>query len=350
MDGTDLARIAETSYAPHTIGQLRQVCDRWLNSCLHFALSAEEQLRSGFAYNYALFQLEFSRNLLFHQPTQMEQIFNSILDRSRSLLDIKQLKTIFGRKRRPHRKKAHSTHPITEECRFERPTYNMSIFKLRFGPVTLKLYTKGEALLRSEVMVNNVRRLHKRYSLANASALFSYLRGVLYRFLNQLAGIASAFVHDEQLATLHAPSPLGKASVAGLALHQPRLRAVMHAVVALAPQPRGFSISQLAQLVRQRLQLPDEAYSPHNAAYDLRKLRAKLLVDKIGGSRRYQPSADGLRTITALLLLHEQVRQPLLAAASRPQADQPKTDLDIQYGKVQAELHQLYSMLGFAVS
>ena len=349
MNPADLAQIAETSCAAHTIGQLRQVCDRWIYTALHFGLTAEEQRRSGFHYTYALFQIEYSRNFLFHIPAQMEQVFNALLDRSRTLLNIPQLKTIFGRSKRPFRKKPDSTHPIIEERSFERPRFNMSIFKLRFGALMLKLYTKGEAVLRSEITVNNARRINRKYSLAHVHDLLTYLRGILLRFLDQLAVLSAAFIHDDSLDLVRSSTMLGKSSVAGIDLTQPRIRAVMHAVIALAPQPRGFSASELATYVRQRLKLALQSYLPRHAAYDLRKLRAKSWVDKVTKSRRYEPNLDGLRSMTSLLLLHEQVRKPLFAASHCQRVPQSKTDLDIQYGNVQREIHQLFSLLGFAV-
>jgi len=353
MDSADLTQLAETSCAPHIIGQLRQVCDRWLTSCLHFALPAEEQQRSGFHYAYSLFQIEYSRNLLFRSPRQMEQIFNGLIDRSRQLLDLQRIKTIFGRKRRPHRKRAHSAHPIQEERRFERPTYNMSIFKIRFGAMTLKLYTKGESVLRSEVMVHNARRLHCKYTLTHLDSLLNYLRSVLHRFLNQLSAIQAAFVADDTLDTLRQSTQLGKARVAGVDLHQPRLRSVMHAIIALAPQPRGFTASQLANRVRQLADWEASSYLPRHAAYDLKKLRGKQWVSKIDKSRRYQPNTNGLKRMTALLTLYEQAFKPMLAAAETPmhQADSSQlSELDIQYVKVQTELQSLFALLGFAVN
>ena len=349
MSPTELTQIAETSCAAHTIGQLRQLCDRWIYSCLHFALTIEEQRRSGFHYTYALFQIEYSRNFLFRVPAQMEHVYNALLDRSRALLDIPQLKTIFGRSKRCYRKKTDSTHPVTEERSFERPRFNMSIFKLRFGALMLKLYTKGEAVLRSEITVNNARRINRKYSLAHVHDLLTYLRGILLRFLDQLAVLSAAFVPDDALDSVRSPATLGKSSVAGIDLHQPRIRAVMHTVIALAPTPRGFSASELAAGVRQRLKLDSHQYLPRHAAYDLRKLRAKTWVDKVAQSRRYEPNLDGLRTMTSLLLLHEQVRKPLFAATTCSVDQQPKTDLDSQYGNVQREIHKLFSLLGFAV-
>ena len=102
---TDLAQLAETLCSANTVGPLRQVCDRWLYStCLGFALSLPEQERTGFAYDYSLYQVEYSRNLLFKRAGQMEQLFEALIDRTRTRLDLKRLKTIFGAKHRPFRR------------------------------------------------------------------------------------------------------------------------------------------------------------------------------------------------------------------------------------------------------
>src|SRR5262249_23612838 len=41
---------------------------------------------------------------------------------------------------------------------------------------------------------------------------------------------------------------------------------------------------------------------------------------KIGTSRRYEPEPDGLRAMTALVVLREKVIRPLLAASQRPES------------------------------
>ncbi|MGH8489296.1 MAG: hypothetical protein ACREXS_10670 [Gammaproteobacteria bacterium] len=72
-------------------------------SCLCFALDLEEQQRSGFHYTYSVYQVEYSRNLLFHLGGQMEQVFQGVIDRTRVRLNVKRLKTLFGMKTRPYR-------------------------------------------------------------------------------------------------------------------------------------------------------------------------------------------------------------------------------------------------------
>ena len=75
----------------------QQVCERWIySSCLCFALDLEEQKRSGFHYNYSVYQVEYSRNYLFAIPRRMEEVFQVMIDRTRRPLDIPIIRTLFG--------------------------------------------------------------------------------------------------------------------------------------------------------------------------------------------------------------------------------------------------------------
>ena len=61
-----MARVADTLSQPATAGRLSQVCNRWIyTACLCFGLDTDEVLRSGFGYAYSVYQVEYSRNLLF---------------------------------------------------------------------------------------------------------------------------------------------------------------------------------------------------------------------------------------------------------------------------------------------
>ncbi|MBA7547622.1 hypothetical protein ES705_40051 [subsurface metagenome] len=79
-------------------------------------------------------------------------MYQNLITLSRERLDIKRLKTIFGKKYRPHNRKQKGS---GFEIRIERPDYNLTIFKIHFGKLTLKLYDKGERVLRAEVVVQS---------------------------------------------------------------------------------------------------------------------------------------------------------------------------------------------------
>ena len=82
-------------------------------------------------------------------------------------------------------------------------------------------------------------------------------------------------------------------------------------------------------------------YHPRKAAYDLRKLRGKALVERIGGRRRYRVRRPGIRTLAGLLILREKVLKPVLAGACRPKPGRPPKNihpLDEHYQKLQREM------------
>jgi len=71
VEGSDFAQVNQLAAGPQragAIGKLRDVCERWIYSAgLCFGLTRAEQARSGFAYQYSVFQLELSHRLL-HVP------------------------------------------------------------------------------------------------------------------------------------------------------------------------------------------------------------------------------------------------------------------------------------------
>ena len=61
-----------------------------------------------------------------------------------------------------------------------------------------------------------------------------------------------------------------------------------------------------------------DGYTTRQAAYDLRKLRGKHLVDKPGRTRRYHIPPAAARTISALLTLRDHVIAPDPRRRRRP--------------------------------
>jgi hypothetical protein len=196
-DATGLAAVAETLSEEQTIGRLRQICERWIYStCLLFGVGLEEQQRTGFHYEYSIYQIEYSRNLQFQSGACMDQVFQYLIDRTRTALDLDQVKTIFGFRKRPCRRKLRQArYGVVVEI----PTYDLTVFKVHFGKLTLKIYTKGEHILRIEVIVHNTKELSCGRSLPNFPTIVKMLRGRLERFLNVLHCMNTCFIADDLL-------------------------------------------------------------------------------------------------------------------------------------------------------
>jgi hypothetical protein len=349
-DADHLAQVADTLCSPDTIGRLTQVCERWIYSaCLCFALNLSEQEQSGFQYSYSVYQAEFSRNLLFVHGSEMERVFQGVVDRTRAPLHLETVKTIFGRKRRPLRRRGKKD-PYCEIV-LERPTYDLTVFKIHFGKLIAKIYTKGERVLRVEIMVHNARALRLGNSLAKFPQIILHLKEILNRFLEVLRCIEVTCIAEAQWADLPIPSQVGRTRVGGVDLNKPRMRTTVEAVIGLAPTPRGFTCADLATRV-QAITNGQQTYSSRQAAYDLKKLRGKQVVRKIEGSRRYEAVPEGLQTVAGLLILREKVIRPLLAGPDKPRRG-PKamnqSQLDTHYRTIQAEMHELFRIIGIAV-
>jgi hypothetical protein len=245
-----LAKIADTLSGQRTTGRLERACERWIyTTCWCLALDLEEQKQSGFHYQYSNYQVEYSRNLIFEIGGHMEQVFPAWIDRSRVLLDLKTVRTILGYQRRPRyrqRKKESAEWEVT----VEKPTYDLTIFKLHCGQLTLKIYTKGERVLRVEAVVHNTQELRCGRSLEKFPEIVVQAKSILERFMKALSCIDPCFITDKMLDQLPAPSLVGKTEVGGIDLNKARMRWVIEAVIALSPSPGGFTAPQLADQVR----------------------------------------------------------------------------------------------------
>jgi hypothetical protein len=344
-----LAKVADTLSHERITGRLREVCERWIYStCLIFALDLDEQNRSAFQYQFSTYQMEYSRNLLFQIGGQMEQVFQTFIDRSRAPLNLDRVKTIFGDRYRPHRRRREKNASRWGVV-VETPTYDLTVFKIHYGKLVLKVYSKGERVLRIEVIIENTRDLKVRRSLDEFPNIVHHLRGILGRFLDSLSCLEACFIADSTLENLPSPSQLGKTRVGGLDLNKSRTRLVLESVLSLSTSPSGFTASDLTDRTKQ-LGGPSD-YTARRAAYDIRKLRAKGLVKKLQKSRRYQPTPKGLRAIAALVVLRDKVIKPLLAAnlqTKRGPKPKNRTTIDEHYDRVRSEMRGLFTALGIA--
>ena len=278
----------------------------------------------------------------------MDEIFQALIDRTRAPLNLDRSKTIFGDKNRPHYDKR-KKNPMRWGVVVETPTYDLTVFKVHYGKMTLKIYTKGARVLRTEVIVHNTKEYRWGRSLPCLGEIVTRLHGILERFLNAVGCMDACFVADDTLENLPLPAQVGQTKVGGIDFNKPRMRRVVEAVLALSTSPAGFTASELAQQVRTMSSQAESTYGPRRAAYDLKKLRGKVMVRKIGSSRRYEPVPEGLRAMTALVVIREKVIKPMLAASRRPESPSQlnhPTPVDQHYEHLRLGMRDLFAALG----
>ena len=162
----------------------------------------------------------------------------------------------------------------------ETPAWDLTVFKVHFGLLTLKGYTKGARVLRFEAITHNTRQLGCGRALERFPQIVARLAGMCQRFCTALDCVDTGFIPGGTLDQLPLPAQLGASRVGGIDVNKPRIRAALAAVLALAPSPDGFTVADMTAKVHAMTGQTHATYNTRQAAYDLRKLRGKQLIGK----------------------------------------------------------------------
>ena len=151
--------------------------------------------------------------------------------------------------------------------------------------------------------------------------------------------------HETELDGFAHGGILGSVRVGGIDLRMGRSHEVVKALMKLALDPRGFRTGDLpTEVNRQRLKGSPE-YTVRQAAYDIRKFRAKGVVEKTHPkSHVYRCSKTGLHQLSAFITLEDEVIRPLVSHQGRLvsgncRKSEPK--LDMIYKEAQRGLQKL---------
>jgi hypothetical protein len=170
-----------------------------------------------------------------------------------------------------------------------------------------------------------------RKAVDNLPALRSTLSAINDNYLNVQQDIVETFLDRGQLRKLaqRTITAAGK-RIAGLKLDNPRQLALIHALVCFSHIAAGnsFTTAELHPRAIDALGSSADRYTFAWLRYDLSKLRAKGLVEKLSHSRRYRLLPNGYSICLVFLKLFERVyspltRRPPLADQGRRRAPQP---------------------------
>jgi hypothetical protein len=128
-----------------------------------------------------------------------------LIDRTRAPLDLKQVKTktIFGFSHRPRHTAKRGREPTEVFKAVQAASYDLTVFKIKWDNLTLKIYDKGGRVLRIEVVVHNAKELRSEKMLEKLPALLERMRDMLVRFLGTVQAAHVSFL-DEGASALPA--------------------------------------------------------------------------------------------------------------------------------------------------
>src|SRR6202022_2215435 len=258
--------------------------------------------------------IEFCDNLIFHRRTALDKLGERLLDANRTLGQPNKITVIFGRKISTH----YRGKLQTEIEDMNRPN---PVIRSHYRNGFIKQYVRDHVILRTEAASNNVNDYGLNKAVEHLPALRDKLSAINDRYLDVQQDILETFVDRGQLQRLTTPTitPTGK-RIPGLKLDHPRQLALMHALVRFAhiPAANTFSTAEIYPHVIAALAAPSKPYRLSSLRYDLSKLRAKGLVEKLPRSRRYRLPAEGYSVCLIFLKLFDRIYAPLTAALLHP--------------------------------
>ncbi len=330
-----------------TARDLSSCGEKWLARFTPF-FTAQERNHAGCRHRLFFAQVEYCDNLIFHRRAALDELGERLLDANRTIGQPDKLTVIFGRKiTRRHRGQLQT---VIEDLHLPNP-----VIRSHYGHGFIKQYVRDHLLLRTEAATNNVRDYAVPKAIDNLPQLRQQQTAIVDNYLDVQQDILETFVDRGELRKLSQPTvlPTGK-RIPGLKLDHPRQLAVMQALVRFSHIAAGrtFSLAELHANVAAALDRSTADYRLSSLRYDLSKLRAKGLVEKIPHSRRYRLLSDGYRLCLVFLKLFERIYAPLTAGLLRPfLADaqlphQTLSQLDRLYQRVAEALDHLVRAVG----
>jgi hypothetical protein len=324
---------------------------KWLAAFTPF-FTEKERKQAGCQHRLFFAQVELCDNLIFRHRTALDEMGERLLDANRTIGQPNKITVIFGRKVTKHYRGKLQT--VIEDMDLPNP-----VIRSHYGNGFVKQYVRDHLLLRTEPASNNVNDYGCKKAIENLPRLRENMSTVIDNYHNVQQDILETFLDRGQLRQLARPTilPTGR-RIPGLKLDHPRQLALMHALVRfchIAAQ-NTFTTAEIYTDTLAALGASPKQYSLGSLRYDLWKLRAKGLVEKVPHSRQYRIPRAGYSICLVFLKLFERIYAPLTAGLLQPVAGDRKlppqkyTQLDKLYQRVADDLSKLMDAVGLKLA
>jgi hypothetical protein len=269
-----------------------------------------EDRDAGYGYALSMLQVEVSDTRVFDRPVRARQWFEATIGEQLTLGRPERVGLLFGRRVTRATKGRFETRVVD--------AYTTPTITFRYKHSTVKQYLKEGRALRTETTFNDPYDIDVGRRLENLPLLREQGEAINARLLEHEADTETARLEGPELTELVRPVIRDDRRIAALRLGDPRVMALLAAVVMHAHLPAGFSNAQLRRHVAVLLSIPLGEYTSARMTYDLGRLAGHGLIARIPRSQRYRLTADGLRQCAFLTKLADRVLDPGLARCGPP--------------------------------
>lgn len=320
---------------------------RWLAQLVPF-FTDQERRQQGFGYRLFVSQVEYCTNLIFDRRAALDRLSERLLDLNRTIGAPDKVAVIFGRR-------------ITKQTDAGLKTQisdhglGQPVIRSDYKSSSIKQYVRDHLILRNEATSYHTPDLGVGKNVENLPQLREKMAASTERYLDVQQDVLETFVDRGQLAQLRQPTVTpGGHRTPGLKLDDPRLLAVLQALTCFAylAGTGCFRTKDLHATTAEALGQTTDSYTLAQLRYDLAKLRAKGLVERVAGTQTYRLPAMGYRLAVLYWKLFQKIYAPLTAGTLEPVsgderlAPERRALLDRLYTAVDHALRQLCEQVG----
>ena len=302
--------------------------------------STNDRAAINLSRHYSLQQIEYCRNLIFRRHLPIHKLFERSCDIGLLRLTPDKLTQIFGF--RLTKRLGGKLQTVLEQVE-----HGHHVFRACAKSAVLRMYEKGATFLRLEALSNRLSDFGLKKSLDQLDAVRQTLTAVTDRFAAFEASALNVHVDFPLFQRLALPIVTGQTKVPGIKIHDTRMVRLMEVLMHTGTQIHGCRTAQLHQAIVAAFGLTPTAYTLTQLRYDVRKMKAHGLLERVGTRYAYRLTDKGNKVALLFVLFHARVCGPLANSLFNrpPQPEPPQTKLEAAYRKADQSIQQILELL-----
>jgi hypothetical protein len=268
-----------------------------------------------FRYEVSILQAEFALTQVFDRPLTGRIFFEQVIRENLDLGRPDRVQLIFDRRVTRCSPGRFRTRVITEGV--------VPSLYVDYKSSRIKQYHKEGRALRTETTINNARDFEIGKRLHNLPRLRKVGFQANQRLLRVQRISHDCSIGEEAFQNIIRPAWHDGQYAAGLRFGDPRVLALLAAIVSFRLLPRGFSNRDLREYVAPLLGIPLAQMTQGKMTYDLRRLRVHGFIERIPRSHRYRVNDVGFRSAFLITRAHARLLRPGLSVLGQREPPLP---------------------------
>lgn len=306
---------------------------KWLRLLPHPFTGADR--KAGYRYDVSILQAEFSTTQVLDRPVHGRLFFEQVIRENLDLGRPEEITLIFNRRIPRGTRARFRTRIVTHDV-----TPSLNVY---YKNTRIKQYHKENRALRTETTINNTYDFGVGRRLINLPKLRAIGFAANRRLLEVERLSHDCILSEDTFQTINRPVTADRQRASGLRFADPRVHALLHALILFRQLARGFRAADLRRHLAALSGDDPASISQGAITYQLRRLRLHGLIERVASSFRYQITDFGFRIALFFTRAYNRILRPGLAAAlpSLRAANSPlKRAFDALTGQIDAIVNQ----------